>query len=413
MTLRIRNLIILAILFKLILVSLFGLMFAIKPHYPGQIGNKPNSYLFAFYTQDGNNYQDICTNGYQRKYITEPKETIKYLAFLPGLSIALCTLQWFPGSIDMVWYGGVVINFLLWILFVVSIKYFLDKYYKDNAQKLYIISFFVLFPTSFFLQLNYTETIFIPLSFFIWRMVDENKIRQSSILGFLLGFVRITAIPFAVLMWLKYTIKLIKNKKEKTLEQVFFTYKYLLDSLSFLLYGFGSVLTFAYYKYEFGDWGLFFKSQKDFYGRSTNVQSFILSLKDIFAFFNPNWVEISYWDTYDFTRELQNTGFYFYDQTFRQINLYTLPFVFAILASLLLIKKKRYFELFYCWVIWLVPILSSSNSINRYIIQSFPFIIVTAEVVYSNKYLRFPVLIFIAFFYLLYAILHAYGFWIA
>lgn len=244
-------------------------------------------------------------------------------------------------------------------------------------------------------------------------MVDENKIRRSSLLGFLLGFVRITAIPFGVLMWIKYTFNLIKNRKEKTLEQIFFTYKYLLDSLSFMLYGFGSLLTFAYYKYEFGEWGLFFKSQKDFYGRSTNLQSFILSLKDIFAFFNPNWLEVSYWDTYDFTRELQNTGFYFYDQTFRQINLYTLPFVFAVLASLLLIKKKRYFELFYCWAIWIVPILSSSNSINRYIIQSFPFIIATAEAVYANKYLRFPVLILIAFFYLLYAILHAYGFWVA
>jgi hypothetical protein len=413
MTLRIRNLIILAILFKLILVSFFGLMFAIKPHYPGQIGNKPNSLIFAFYNQDGTIYQDICAGGYQKKYIVESKESTMYMAFLPALPLAICALQWYPASIDMTWYGGVVVNFLLWILFVVSIKYFLDKYYQDKFQILYIIGFFVLFPTSFFLQLNYTETIFLPLSLFIWRMIDENKVRRASLLGFLLGFVRITAIPFGIMMWLKYTVNLIKNRKEKTLEQVFFTYKYLLDSLSFLLYGFGSILTFAYFKYEFGDWGLFFKSQKDYYGRETNWNSFMISIKDMFAFFNPNWVEISYWDNYDFSKQLQNTGFYFYDQMFRQINLYTLPMVFAILASLLLIKKKRYYELLYCWAMWLVPILSSSNSVNRYLIQSFPFLIVTAEAAYGNKYLRYPVLIIISMLYLLYFILHAYGFWIA
>ena len=98
---------------------------------------------------------------------------------------------------------------------------------------------------------------------------------------------------------------------------------------------------------------------------------------------------------------------------FRQINLYTLPMVFAVLASLLLLKKKRYYELLYCWAMWLVPILSSSNSINRYLIQSFPFLIVTAEAAYGNKYLRFPVLLIISILYLLYFILHAYGFWIA
>ena len=413
MTLRIRNLIILAILFKLILVSAFGLLFAFKPHYQGQLGNKPNSYLFVFYNQDGSNYQDICANGYQKKYVVEQKETIKYMAFLPALPIATCSLLWYPASFDMVWYAGVVVNFLLWLLFVVSIKYYLDRYYKDNAQKLYIISFFVLFPTSFFLQLNYTETIFIPLSFFIWRLVDENKIRRASLLGFILGFVRITAIPFAILMWLRYTINLIKHKKEKTLEQVFFTYRYLLDSLSFLLYGFGSILTFAYFKYEFGDWNLFFKSQKEFYGRETSIASFKTSIKEILALFNPNWQSTSYWDTFDFTKELQNTRFYFYDQTFRQINLYTLPFIFALFASVLLLKKKKYFELFYCWAIWLVPILSSSNSINRYIVQSFPFIIVTAEYFYANKFLRVFGLIICTLLYVLYFILHAYGFWVA
>jgi hypothetical protein len=413
MSFRIRNFIILAILFKLILVSFFGLIFAIKPHYSGQITNKPNSYLFAFYNQDGLVYNDICTNGYQNKSLYQPTDSIKYMAFLPGLPIAICSLQWYPASIEMVWYSGIILNFILWLLFVFSIKYFLDKYYENNNEKLFIISFFVLFPTSFFLHLNYTESIFLPLSFFIWRMVDENKIRGASILGFFMGFVNIIAIPFGFLMWIKYTINLINNKKESSLKQIFLTYKYAFDSLSFALFSFGSLLTFAYFKFKFGEWGLFFRSQKEFYGKETSFKSFINSLKDIFAVFNPNWYEFSYWDTYDFTKELQNTGFYFYDNTFRRINFYTLPMIFAILASLLLIKKKRFFELFYCWVIWLVPIFSSSNSINRYIIQSFPFIIVTAEVVYSNKYLRFPILALITIFYLLYSILHVYGFWVA
>lgn len=412
----IRQLIIFAILFKLIIVVIFGAIFAVKPLYQGQIGNKPNAFLYAFYSQDGNNYQAICSEGYMKKYIIDDRESVMYFAFLPALPLVLCAFQWYPGSIDMVWYGGVVANLLLWIMFVVSLKYFLDRYYNDNAKKYYILLFFAVFPTSFFLQLNYTETIFLPLSFFIWRMIDDNKIRASALLGFLLGFVRITAIPFGFMMWLKYTFNTYQNNKSTPLQKLFWTRKYILDSLSFALYGFGALLTFAYYKYEFGNFGLFAKSQKDYYGRETDLATAVKTLLDVTGLSQYHWIEgyrTYYWDNFDFSQQLSNTGFYFYDKVFRQLNLYTLPFVFAILASLLLIKKRRYFELLYCWVLWGVPMISDSNSINRYIIQSFPFVIVVAESCFDNKYLRYPVLLVCFLLYMLYFVLHAYGFWIA
>jgi hypothetical protein len=413
MTLSIRKYILGAIMFKLTLVLiLFGLL-SYRPLYEGQRANKPNDLVSIFYNQDGNNYQDICIGGYQKKYITEPREVLMYMAFLPALPLLICSIEWYPASIDMVWYSGIIINFLFWILLVLSLKYYLDKYYTRQSQKLYILFFFFLFPTSFFFQLNYTEVVFLPLSLFIWRMIDDGKVRASSLIGFLLGFVRITAIPFGFLMWVKYSINSIVLYQQKKL---FDRTKYILDSLSFFLYSFGSLLTFAFFKYEYGNFNLFFESQKIYYGRETTFATFIKTILDVFGLSSLHWIEkyrTFYWDYFDFSKQIINTGFTFYDRTFRQINLYTLPFVFAIVASLLLWKKNRKFELFYSWVMWLVPMISDSNSVNRYILQSFPFIFVVAESCFDIKYLRIPVLIMVTLLYFLYFILHAYGFWIA
>ncbi len=412
MILSIRKYITWAILFKLIIVVFVCSLFFFKPLYEGQIGNKPNSFLYAFYLDDGSNYRDICVNGYQKKYVTDPKESFMYFAFLPGLPLLMCSIQWFPASIDMVWYSGIVVNMLLWVFLILALKYFLEGYYQCESRRLYIIAFFCLFPVSFFLQLNYTEALFLPISFFIWRMIDEGKIRQSSILGFVLGFVRITAIPFGVLMWVKYTINTIKKSQNSLLDLK----KYILDSLSFFLYSFGTLLTSAFFKYEYGNFNLFFESQKIYYGREFGLGQFFKTILDIFGLSNLHWIEkyrLFYWDSFDFSREIANTGFTFYDKTFRQINLYSLPFVFAILASVLLWKKNKKFELFYCWIMWLTPMLSDSNSINRYILQSFPFIVVVADTTFDNRFLRIPVLIFSIFLYLLYFTLHIYGFWIA
>lgn len=400
-------------MFKLAMILiLFGLL-SFKPLYEGQRANKPNDYVSIFYNQDGSNYQDICIGGYQKKYITEPREVLMYMAFLPALPLLICSIEWYPASIDMVWYSGIIVNLIFWILLVLALKYYLDKYYTRQSQKLYILFFFCLFPTSFFLQLNYTEVLFLPLSFFIWRMIDDGKVRASSLLGFLLGFVRITAIPFGFLMWVKYSINTLKLYQQKKL---FDRTKYIVDSLSFSLYSFGSLLTFAFFKFEYGNFNLFFESQKIYYGRETNFATFIKTILDVFGLSSLHWVEkyrTFYWDYFDFSKQIINTGFTFYDRTFRQINLYTLPFVFAVVASLLLWKKNRKFELFYSWVMWLVPMMSDSNSINRYILQSFPFIFVVAESCFDNKYLRIPTLIMITLLYFLYFILHAYGFWIA
>jgi hypothetical protein len=407
---KIRQIFAIAITFKLLILLFVAGLYTVKPLYDNQISGKPNPILYAFYLQDGNNYQAICTDGYQKKHVFESKDSLQYMAFLPGLPLLLCSVNWFPASFDMVWYGGILVNILLWFILVFALKYFVDGYYRSYNQKYYIILFFLVFPTSFFFHLNYTETLFIPLSLFIWRMVDEGKIKQSSLLGFLLGFVRITAIPFGFLMWIKYTINTYNQNSTKPISDIFGNKKYITESLTFAMYGFGALLTFAYFKYEFGNFNLFFESQKLFYGRESSIFSLFKTLKDVSGLTSNNYV---YWDSFDFSREVFHFGFHFYDKTFRQISYYTLPFVFAILASLLLWKKNRKFELFYCWVMLILPMMSDSNSLNRYILQSFPFLLVVAEASFDNRYLRFPVLILSALSFLLFFTLHILGFWVA
>ncbi len=407
---KIRQIFVIAIVFKLLILLFLGGLYTVKPLYSNQIGNKPNPILYAFYLQDGNSYQTICTNGYQKKHVTEPKYSIQYMAFLPGFSLLLCSVNWFPASIDMIWYGGVLVNIILWFLLIFALKYFIDGYYRFHTQKYYIILFFLLFPTSFFFHLNYTETLFIPLCLFIWRMVDEKKIKQSALLGFLLGFVRITAIPFGFLMWIKYSINTYKENISKPILDIFWNKKYITESLTFVLYGFGALLTFAYFKYEFGNFNLFFESQKIFYGREISISSLFKTLKDISGLVENNYV---YWDSFDFSKEVFHFNFHFYDKSFRQISYYTLPFVFAVLATLLLWKKNRKFEIFYCWVMLILPMMSDSNSINRYILQSFPFLFVVAESSSDNKYLRIPVIILTSLLFFLFLTLHALGFWVA
>ena len=141
MILSIRKYILGAIMFKLAMILiLFGLM-SFKPLYEGQRANKPNDYVSIFYNQDGSNYQDICIGGYQKKYITEPREVLMYMAFLPALPLLICSIEWYPASIDMVWYSGIIVNLVFWILLVLALKYYLDKYYTRQSQKLYILFF--------------------------------------------------------------------------------------------------------------------------------------------------------------------------------------------------------------------------------------------------------------------------------
>ena len=396
-----KQLFFVAISIKLVIVLFMLGLFYIKQHSVAQIANRPNSFLYAFYLQDGNNYLSICNTGYIKPYAQDYKDSISYLAFLPGLPLVLCGVKYFPANIDMNWYNGLVINLIGWLLLLIALRYYLDKYYSDDELKNYLMFFYVMFPMSFFFHLNYIEVLFVPLLLFIWRLVDDNKIKTMAILAFLLSFVRITAVPVGLMMWLKYNYNYIHSSSEnKNLKQ------YLFNSSLFGTFLAGSLLTFGYFQQQFGSFWMFFESQSLTYGRVGGISGITKSWTEITG------IKPTYWDSVDFSQIINNTGFEFYNRDFRLLHLYWLPILFALFASFLLIRQKRWFELFFCWVMWLIPMSSDSNSINRYLLQSFPFVLVVGESCYANKWIRYPALIISGCLFLLYFILHCYGLWI-
>lgn len=405
MKFNLKTVFIIAIVFKVLFLLVTLAIFYKTPSVNGY-SISTNPIITSFYQWDGSNYLAICKNGYL--YEDDYPSSIRYFAFLPGMSILNCTsiqLVDFITDSETALLGPVAVNFLLLIALVVAIKYYLDLYYPkfDKGLKIYILITFLIFPFSFFINLNYTESIYLPLTFLALILLKRQDFKNLGWVGFILSLVRVNSIPLGFMLAVNYL-----NSSLIKVENLF-NKAILVDKFKKLLYfipfGFGIVVTLLFYQIKYNSASLFFTSQRDYYGRVSSFKFY----ENVYQYLNG---KATYWDTFDWSYLISETKFYFYDSTFRYLHLLIIPFLFVAMASIFLIIKKRWWELSFSWVMWLVPMLSEVNSLNRYLILSFPFIFVVSEFAYKNIFTKYLLVIVYIILFVLYLNLHSHGFWI-
>ena len=190
--------------------------------------------------------------------------------------------------------------------------------------------------------------------FIIFNLINRDKAAKANVLGLFMGFVRVTAIPFGFFAWLKYILQ--QRTETKAAGKPLLS-KYIplfFNSTTFLFYAVGTLATFIYYQFEFGNFFLYFKSQKEFYGRNRGSNWFTTVVEELqgkpgyYDTPNVNTVEIVPGvDTRGWNSFIEQTGFYFYNNNFRLVYLLWFPFLIAITGTVLLIWKKRWFDLMF------------------------------------------------------------------
>jgi hypothetical protein len=405
---------------KIALVVFSTIAFILIPlptQYQQEYGGNAN--LFAFYVYDGSNYLHICNNGYIDDNEPLP-ERIRYVSFLPGLPILNCAGRYVKSVINTRYYGPVIINLLFFLILCFSLKFYLDDEYKDDeGLKRYIALTYLFFPFAFFFHLNYTEVIFISLSFIAFNLARRHKLYSTGVAGFLMGFIRITSIPLGFFVWLKYVLDSQKNTiTSDVATKNLSLFQKIRSSLIILPFGLGALFTFIFYQIRYQHFFYYFESQRDFYGRNSGSNWFTTLIDSLAG--KPGFYDTPNVDAYEIVKGtfgwgsfISQTGFYFYDNAFRLGFLLWFPFAIAIIGSIFLIMKRRWFDLAFSWSMWIIPMLSANTaSIDRYLLQSFPFIFVISEMAYRNKFTRYALIVIYCVLFALGYLLHSHGFWI-
>lgn len=222
------------------------------------------TYLIDFwgYLWDGSLYLQIAQNGYK----------FPLQAFFPGYPYLLKFLDIFlPFTIVY------KVNVVLSLFLLISLKKLLTKLSLTDKQIKYSLIGFLCFPTAFYLQANYTETLFILLSSLGLNYMFEKKEKMTAFYGFLLSFVKISSVVYSV----TFLFFLIKNNffDKKIINKRNFYFLSLIG-LTFL----GIIIYFSYLHFRYQDFFYFFKAQAEWGRDSQFIALFSFEIKSKFIF---------------------------------------------------------------------------------------------------------------------------------
>jgi hypothetical protein len=207
---------------------------------------------------DSNWYLDIVEKGYEKRI----DDTLSNIVFFPLYPALVKTFSLLLGG-NAILAGGVVS--LLFLILSCQLLYKLVKKHHKESDPLFSVFLLLIFPTAFFLNCVYTESLFIFLSLAVFYFTFEKKYLFAGLIGFLASLTRVTG----VLLFLPMLIQIFIQEKDKARGYE----KY----LSSFLIPFGTGLFFLYHWIVFGDPLLFFEVQSA-WGRSfsVNLDHFIL-----------------------------------------------------------------------------------------------------------------------------------------
>ena len=306
-------------------------------------------------------YLDIAENGYSLEYNEWGLHNIVFFPLYPLLikMVSLLTAGNF-----------VLAGWALSTLFLLLSLFYLFKLVKEFHYEINPYSpiiFLLIFPTAFFLNAVYTESLFLFLSLATFYYALKKKFIHAGIFGLLASLTRVTGILlFIPLIW-----EYFKNYNFK-LKSVFSP-----KILPVFLIPLGTIGFFLYHYFKFGNFFLFFEIQKN-WGRTFSIQE-----KHFDFFSNPSIVN------------------FILDTFFILFILIIIYFVF---------KRLRTSYALYMLAVTAVALRTGTfMSIGRYILVLFPVYILLASI--KNQYLRqtwiFTSILLLA----LYTILFANNYW--
>jgi len=155
----------------------------VEKYYQGQSWNVINIHS----RWDSNWYEELVKNGYMRKQ----NDTLSNIVFFP-LYPLLVKVTSFAMTGSVILAGWIVsCAFLIlsgWLMFN-----FVKKFHSE-ADPLYAVFLLLIFPTAFFLNAVYTESLFLFLSLATFYFALEKKYFYAGLVGFLAALTRVTGI---------------------------------------------------------------------------------------------------------------------------------------------------------------------------------------------------------------------------
>lgn len=311
--------------------------------------NPPKSFVNLHIRWDSQFYIDIAENGYSC-----PPKTLCNSVFFPLYPFLIKGLGILPG-IDYYLAAFLISNLSLFGAVIVFYNLVLLKYSSKIAQR--AVWFLLIFPTSFFFAAIYAESLFLFLSLLCFYFTFKSKWRTAGLIGFLASMTRITGfLLFFPMLWEffrknrklslgasppKFSFFARPNFSETWAGGKFWRASWL--GLTLL----GPIGFFTYHWKKFGDFFLFFRTEK-LWGRTF----FTLDQNNFKMLTSP-----------------------------AKVNLFLdLLILFFVLISIIFIwRKLRKSYALYMGLSLIAPLSTGTlMSINRYVLILFPFYILMA-----------------------------------
>lgn len=198
-------------LFSIISIFYFGLL-----SFPNS-GNFSGNFLQSFVNWDGNHFVSIAEKGYQEKF---------QYAFFPLYPIIIKSVNYFIGSYHL---SAVLIS-------IISAFFALQMLFKlislDFSKKLAhtTVLFILFFPTSFYLIVSYSESLFLFLTVAAFYFLRQKKLLLATVAAIMVGATRFVGL--AVILGFLLEIHLTSGFNRKNWYVLFAP----LGFLSFCLY---------------------------------------------------------------------------------------------------------------------------------------------------------------------------------
>ncbi|MDD5050667.1 MAG: hypothetical protein PHV93_02920, partial [Candidatus Pacebacteria bacterium] len=272
-------------------------------------------------------YEDIAKQGYSFRGAGEPSNVVFFPLYpfllsilaLSGLSITL--LGWILSS--------VFLFLALWYLFK------LVKEFHPGIDASLVALFLLLFPTAFFLNAVYTESLFLFLSVATFYYAFKKNFLLACVFGMLASLTRVTGVLLAIPLAYEY----FKGRKFSFPDFRF---------LSILLVPLGTISFFLFHYLKFGDFFLFFKVEK-WWGRA-----FALNYDHFTAVTHPAVVNL--WIDSFFVIFALITTYFVFRRLKTSYGLYMLATVLVSLSTGTFMSIGRYILVLFPIFIWLASV---------------------------------------------------------
>ncbi len=284
------------------------------------------------YGWDGWHYLTIATHGYHF-----PNQ-----AFFPLYPLIIRMLDWFlPLTL------AYRVNIIILPLLLASLWLFLKDLKIEADKALIAICTFMSFPTSFYLQANYPETLYLLFCAWGLMMIHQKKFKRACLFALLAGLTRPQGLIFIPLIMISYL-------QTKSVKNIYV----LLTSIYYGLFSaLGTASYFVYLQLKFGSARIFFEAQQEWYRSSGNItHGLIATIKEAWRMITLLLVD--------------------FPLVSRQI----IDICFILFFVVLLVKFRGKLS----WQLWwysawqlLLPLLSGGTiSAPRFILSAFPLLLI-------------------------------------